>query len=228
MDAPNRISYLLCAALLYAGGITAAALQSAPPGNVPGSLVEAAPGVPLPVDGLVWILAPAKPELSRLYVHSAAENMHRGKNLARSTFFLDAKATVDLPGTAAKNRTESYTPVLFVRETTDEQEARDSRAAGNEPVNEYGLVLLRLQPAGANRIVFGIAANPIAGKPKLVLDKVPVLTERIAGGQWRKITPQQPLANGEYALAFVDEAGVDASVDVYDFGVGPSMPVKKP
>jgi hypothetical protein len=154
--------------------------------------------------------------------------LHRGRNLARNTFFLDARATIDLPGASAKNRTDSLTPILFVRETTGKREAQDSRAAGNGPVNQYSLVLLRVQPAGANRIVFGIPANPIAGKPKLVLDKVPILTERIAGGEWRKISPQQPLANGEYALTFVDEVGADVSLDVYDFGVGPAPAPKKP
>ena len=94
--------------------------------------------------------------------------------------------------------------------------------------NQYRPVLLRLEAVGPNRVVFGYKASPLAGKPKLVADEVQILTEQIAGGEWRKITPQQPLANGEYALSFMVEGGSGVSLDVYDFGVGPAAPTKKP
>ena len=151
-----------------------------------------------------------------------------GRISPRAPFFSNVAVTVELPGTSANTRTDSRTPVLFVRKTTDEQEAEDSRSAGNEPVNQYRLVFLRLAVAGGKRVVFGFKVNPIAAKPKLVVEEVPTLTEQIAGGAWRKITPQQPLANGEYALGFINEDGTEAFAGVYDFGVGPASPVKKP
>ena len=233
MPARARLKSLCCAALLGAAGLAVGAAQSPQAESASiSATTEAAPGISLPVTGLVWILntSAAKPELSRLYVHSAAVNMHRGANFAREalgSFFVDAKVTNDLPGIAATIRTDSRTPVLFVRKTTDEQEADDSHSAGQQPVNQYHPVLLQLQVAGPNRVVFGFTANQIAGKPKLVAKEIPALIEQIASGQWRKITPRQPLADGEYALTFEDAASTAVGVDVYDFGVGPVQPAKK-
>jgi hypothetical protein len=236
MNAPVRLMSLVWAAFLCVVGVVAisASGQSGLPDSASaGGAPEAAPGIPLPANGLVWILDPVatKPDLSRLYVHSGAENQHRGRNLAEGavfSFFSNVKITIDLPGPSAGTRTKSNTPVLFVRMTTDEQEAEDSRAAGSEPVGKYQLVLLGVERAGKNRVVFGFASSSGGlSKPKMVASQVAILTQQI-GNEWRKITPQQPLANGEYAVTWENDAGTNATADVYDFGVGPAPPAKNP
>jgi hypothetical protein len=188
---------------------------------------EAVPGMPLPPEGLVWILdSPAdKPQLLRLYVNSGANNLHRGKNLLRSQVFANAVITVDLPMAAAKIRIASHSPVIFIRMTTDEQEEAESLRAGNVNVVQTRFVLLRLHPAGESRALLAISAPQIAGAAIVKEDVVDSTTEQIAGGPWRKIAPAQPLPDGEYAVALVPTSVkdvTDITSEAYDFGVGPA------
>jgi hypothetical protein len=228
MVASSRLRSLLCATLLGVSGVASAAAQSAPVSDA--SATQAASGVSLPTSGLVWILdsAASTPQLTRLSVRSAISNQHRADNLARSSAFLASFSTWEIPGRFAPTRIDAGIPVLFVGKTTDEQEADDSRSAGNSPVSQYHIVLLRLKTVGQDRQVFGYAQNQLTIKLTLKTDEIAVRTEEIAGGQWRKITPQEPLANGEYAITFMDTTRTLISGDVYDFGVGPAVPVKKP
>lgn len=185
-------------------------------------VAEAAPGLPLPDNGLVWILdsASGKPKLSRLYVNSGEGNLHRAKNFLRGSFFLDAVSTVEVPMPAAKVRSIGHTPIIFFRLTTDEQEEKASLAAGNANVVQTHLVLLHVHPIGDVRVLFGFTAHQIAGAVKLKEDVVDTSTEEIAGSAWRKITPTQPLPDGEYAVALMPDSVKDANSEVYDFGIG--------
>jgi hypothetical protein len=194
---------------------------------------EAAPGIPLPEKGSVWILDSAsdKPGLSRIYVNSGVPNLHRGKNFLRGSLFLDAIETVDLPSASAEIRIASHSPIIFVRTSTDQREEADSLAAGHTNVIQSHFLLLRMHVAGNARVLCGFKAPQIAGGVTLEEDEVDTLTEEIAGGFWQKITSKQPLPDGEYAIALMPDDKKNANTEAYDFGIGlqvKPVPAKKP
>jgi hypothetical protein len=191
---------------------------------------EVAPGIQLPSRGMVWILdvAQNKPELTRIYVNGASENMHRGGNFARAQVLMKQVVTLGLRGGAAKLRVDSRTPVVFVRKSTEEEEESDSQAAGNGNVPQAHYVLLHLPVVRDSRVVCDFSSAPIAGKPTRLQVTVEISMEQVANGQWWRISPRQPLPDGEYAIAFMPDDKTQSQTEVYDFGIGaPKLPTAK-
>jgi hypothetical protein len=63
----------------------------------------------------------------------------------------------------------------------------------------------------------------LLGKVTNQEDIVPTTAEVISGGQWVKLTPEHPLAPGEYALVeMLDPKTIN--MFVWDFGVDPNAP----
>lgn len=189
----------------------------------------------LPAEGLVWILdSPSdKPQLVRLYLNSGANNQHRGKNFLRAQVFANARMTVDLPMPAAKTRIANHSPVIFIRMTTEEQEEAETSRAGNASVLQRRFVLLRAHPAGQSRQLLALSVVQFTEEMTAKEDIVDSTTEQIAGGLWRRITPAQPLPDGEYAVALLPMSVkdvADITSEAYDFGVGPAAALrpKKP
>ena len=182
---------------------------------------EVAPGLPLPVYGMVWILDQAenKPQLARVYLNSAHVNGHRAENFVRAQFLvLKMDATIELPGTAAKLRINSHAPAIFVRKSEEEEEELQSAANAKNVQAHY--VLLRLRVAGDHRVVTSFSAWQLGLKPSRHEDVVDALTEEVAAGQWLKITPRQALPDGEYALVHMPDDKKLFEPHAYDFGIG--------
>ena len=231
---------LILAVLLYAVAAVHAAQQkgrtqspsSVAAATAPGpdsSPVEIAPGIPLPPKGIVWILdkAEEKQELVRVSLNKASFNRHVGENVARTQFFLKAVATLELPEAAAKLRLSSRTPVIYVHKSVEEEEEVQSAATG---VVKGHYVLLRTRVVGGRRVIYGFSESPLFGKfNRQKEDEVEVISEEIAAGQWLKLTPKQPLPDGEYAVNKLPDDKKIGETFVYDFGIGalPAQPPQK-
>jgi hypothetical protein len=190
---------------------------------------EVAPGIPLPPKGIVWILdkAEGKPELVRVSLSNASFNRHVGENVARTQFLLKSVATLELPDAAAKLRISSRTPVIYVRRSVVEEEELQSAATGGVKVH---YVLLRTRVVDGRRVIYGFSASPFFGKfTRQKADEVEVISEEVAAGQWLKITPKQPLPDGEFAVNRMPDDKRIAETFVYDFGIGapPTQPPQK-
>jgi len=182
---------------------------------------EIAPGIRLPDKGVVWILdgAPERPESVRVFHNNAKFNRHTGENLIGGLVMgplSKCTSTVDLPGAAAKVRIHSHSPVILVRRTPEEEEEMESTANGNALSRH--LALVRMQVDHDHRVVNSFSTW--VGKTSRHENLVGFSTEEIEGGNWVKLTPREPLPDGEYALVQLpDDKKLFESV-VYDFGVG--------
>jgi len=189
------------------------------------ALFEVAPGIPLPQRGIVWVLdtTEGKPELVRVSLSNASFNRHIGENIARSQFFLKSVATLELPDAAAKLRVSSRTPVIYVRRSAEEEEELQSASTG--AVNVH-YVLLRTRVVDGRRVIYGFSAAPFGKYVRQKEDEVEVISQEVATGQWLKITPKQPLPDGEYAVNRMPDDRKLAESFVYDFGIG--IPATQP
>jgi hypothetical protein len=231
--------YLVYAVLLCAAAAAHAAQQTGAtqsPSSVAAATApssdsspfEIAPDIPLPPKGIVWILdkAEGKPQLVRVSLNNASFNRHVGENVARTQFFLKSVATLELPDAAAKLRVSSRTPVIYVRRSVEEDEVQP--AATGVVKGHY--VLLRTRVVDGRRVIYGFSESPFFGEfNRQKEDEVEVMSEEIAAGQWLKLTPKQPLPDGEYAVNRLPDDKKIGETFVYDFGIGapPKQPPQK-
>lgn len=186
---------------------------------------EVAPGIPLPANGMVWILDQAedKPELVRIYLSNALANRHVGENVARAELWVVKEvSTLDLLGAAARLRVHSRTPAIFIRKSVVEEEELQSAANAKSVDSHY--VLLRMRALKDRRELCSFSYWRFGGKRTRHEDDVEAQTEEIANGKWLMITSKQPLANGEYAVVRMPEDKTQAGTLAYDFGIGPLPP----
>jgi hypothetical protein len=236
MQSKHLLKSLVCTALFCAAAVSGAgqekeATQSSSSVEVKAisssdtAQFEVAPGIQLPANGIVWILdmAESKPDLVRIYHNNASPNRHRGANFARTQFLLKQVLTFELPDAAAKLRVSNRTPIIFVRKSAVEEELQS--AANGKSVQAHH-VLLRMRIADDRRVLCYASYGQIAGKPTRHEDEVEVLTEEVAAGQWLKITPKQPLPDGEYAVAHMPDDKALIETFAYDFGIG--APARQP
>jgi len=142
-----------------------------------------------------------------------------------------------VPGPRSEIQLHVAEPVFYVRIGNDEPDTGSSNAmivatdgAGNNPEREASsggaessdYVIERLDARQDLRVVdsFRLA---LLGRNRPQPDVTELREEPQPGGRWLKLTPEQPLAFGEYAL--VEVLSVQAvNLDVWDFGVHPDAP----
>jgi len=183
--------------------------------------IEAAPGVPLPAKGMVWILDQTenKPQLARIFLSHIHPNGHRAENVVRAQFLvLRMDSSMELPGIAAKLRVNSHTPAIFIRKSQEEEEEMQSAPNGKNVQEHY--VLLRLHLAGDVRVVCTFTAWEFGLKQNRHEDIVEASIEEVAAGEWLKITPKQPIPDGEYAVVHMPDDKRYFESNAYDFGIG--------
>lgn len=190
------------------------------------SLIEIVPGIPLPPYGTAWILDSTenKSRLVRLRPSGAVANKHAGENLARAEFMvLKDVSTLDLFGASAGLRISSHTPAIFIRKSDSELQQPQSAIAATAAASHY--VLVRMRAVENRRVLCSFSYWKLGGKRTRHEEGVEASTEEIAGGRWLKLTPKQPLADGEYAVVSMPEDKTQAGTSAYDFGVGaPARP----
>ena len=143
---------------------------------------------------------------------------------------------VQVPGPRSEVQLHVAEPVFYVRIGGDEPDSSSSNAmvvptyGANNPEREApsggaessDYVIERLDARQDLRVVdsFRLA---LLGRNRPQPDVTELREEPQPGGRWLKLTPEQPLAFGEYAL--VEVLSVQAvNLDVWDFGVHPDAP----
>ncbi len=190
-----------------------------------------APGLRLPDDGGVFLLDTYQNQAQLDELQQAGGELKRNTkaNILRGTInpLASAKQTIELPGEHAHVQSHVSLPSLYVNLEPDQgatgaasapAKAKDDNAS---PPPEERFKIIRAESKGGKRIAGGVKIA-VYGKVKTDERFVAATVTPMTGG-WVKITPTEPLATGEYAIAeMLGKEGMN--LYVWDFGVNPSAP----
>jgi hypothetical protein len=205
---------------------------------------DVSPGLRLPDQDGVWALDTFhdQPELVALTQNSGGVNRETSHNVLRSALnpLGGMQQSVQIPGAESKVKLHVNDPALYVSITgADDNEADtsaltvDTHGAGsakdkNSPSSansQYAIVRVRSNFKKDYRVVSGIKIG-VAGKVTQTEDVIPTVLQVMPGNRWMKLTPQQPLTIGDYALMELLGPG-EVNLSVWDFRIDPQGPDNK-
>jgi hypothetical protein len=188
---------------------------------------KVAPGLRLPEDGGVFLLDTYqnKPQLDELQQSGGELNKNTKSNILRAAInpLASAKQTIELDGARAKIQSHTAVPALYVNIDPRDANGTLALAKGEPPPLPAAerFKIVRAEIKNGKRIAGAIKIAPY-GKVKPDERFVPATVQEISGG-WVKLSPQQPLPTGEYAV--VELLGKEGmNLYVWDFGVNASAP----
>jgi hypothetical protein len=203
--------------------------------------LEIKPGLRLPGEGSVVVLDTFQdtPELVPVPQEGSDLNKETAHAVQKKAIHPASSAheIVEVPGPRAEIQLHVPVPVFYVRIGVDEPDPSGGNAltvathgvgavpdrevsAGGAESSDY--VIERLDARQDVRIVdsFRIA---LLGANRPQPDIIEMREEPQPGGRWLKLTPEQPLDFGEYALVEVLSPQA-VNVDVWDFGIHSDAP----
>lgn len=201
------------------------------------------PGLRLPDQDGVWALDTFhdQPELVALTQNSGGVNRETGHNVLRAALnpLGGVKQSVQIPGAESRVKLHVNDPALYVSITGADDNEADPAAVtvethgassvkdknGSSLNSQYAIVRVRSNFKKDYRIVSGINIG-VAGKVTQTQDVIPTTSQVLPGDRWVKLTPQQPLTIGDYALMEVLGAG-EVNLSVWDFRIDPQGPDNK-
>jgi hypothetical protein len=195
-------------------GYTALALsqaQAPPPDSVSSDDISVAEGLQLPTYGHVWALDTWKGmrELVRLRPPDMTDE---------PGFSLKLRRTIEFKGEAALVRMHDTAPLFFLRGVSggDSSDARSD------------LAIIRLTVTGQRRSASkdAMAQLKLQGKQQdsQSPDVIGLKQQRIGTTDWYRLSPQQVLTPGEYALVPLPSSPGFATGELFDFAVDPQAP----
>ena len=186
---------------------------------------QVAPGLRLPQDGGVFLLDTFQnqPQLDELQQSGGELNKNTKSNILRAAInpLASSKQTIELDGPRAKIQSHTGVPAIYVN--IDPQNATGVPAAAEPPPlpSAERFKIVRAEIKNGKRIAGAIKIAPY-GKVKADERFVAATVQELGGG-WVKLSPREPLASGEYAVAeMLGKEGMN--LYVWDFGVNPSAP----
>jgi len=197
---------------------------------------EVAPGLRLSDEGGVYVLDTYNNEAELVEIQQAGGDLNRGTkaNILRAAInpLSGAKQNIELPEAHAKVQAHASLLSVFINVSADTANGAPAVASGAEelghvpedsaalPASER-FKIIRVESKG-NKRVAGALKVGVTGKTKTDERFVGATVTTMSGG-WVKLTPIDPLPNGEYAVA--EMLGKDSiNLYVWDFGVNPGAP----
>jgi hypothetical protein len=202
-----------------------------------------APNLRLPDEDGVWALDTFRnsPELVALTQNTGGVNRETGHNVIRATLnpLGGMKQSVQIPGAESEVKLHVDDPALYVSITgVDDNEAETTAVTvethgassvkdknGSSVKSQYVIVRVTSNFKKNYRTVSGIKIGA-TGKVTQTEDLIPTTIEVLPGDRWVKLTPQQPLTIGDYALMEVLAPG-EVNLSVWDFRIDPRGPDNK-
>jgi hypothetical protein len=180
-----------------------------------------AEGVRLPDYGGVYLLDTfgGKPQLVELVQNGSEINKQTGRNILRSVINplpMGLKQTIELKAKRARVQSHTGQPEIYVDVHYDDDPASPSNMRADE---RFRLVRVQVK-AKENRRVVGNLKIALTGKLKEQRDLIPMKVMNFTT-EWLKITADQPLQPGEYALIEM-LTPTQMNLYVWDFGVDPN------
>ncbi len=198
---------------------------------------EVAKGLELPDEDGVFVLDTYQgtPELVELPPMDLSMNQKNKHGLSTLNPLAGQKASLELAGAHAKvhlhvNDPEIYLSLdtgdaaplkthAFTVQTEGVKEAANRKHGAHSPSS--GFAIVHVDERRAVRIVGAIHVSA-TGNVTQDEDVIAAKTEVVAGKHWLKLTPEKPLAIGEYALVEILSPS-DINQTVWDFRVDPRM-----
>ena len=183
-----------------------------------------------------------QPELVALTQNSGGVNRQTGHNVLRAALnpLGGIQQNVQIPGAESKVKLHVNDPALYVSIAgVDDNEADssavtvDTRGAGSikdknavsSANSQYAIVRVRSNFKKDYRVVSGIKIG-VAGKVTQTEDVIPTTVQILPGNRWIRLTPQQPLTIGDYALMELLGPG-EVNLSVWDFRIDPQGPITR-
>ena len=199
---------------------------------------EVAKGLELPDQDGVFVLDTFQgtPELVQLAASDLGLNPSNRKGLASLNPLAGSRASLELDGAHAKVHLHVNDPEIFISlDSKDEAEQLLSHAmtvqthGGKEVASpkhgarspQSGFAIVKVDERKAVRIIGAIHVSP-TGNVTQSEDVIPAKVEVLPGKHWIKLTPETPLAMGEYALVEILSPS-DIGQSVWGFRVDPRM-----
>jgi hypothetical protein len=198
---------------------------------------EVAKGLELPDEDAVFALDSFEgaPELVELLPVDLAMEAKSWRGLNTLNPLAASKAQIELEGAHAKVHLHTGTPVIYLSlasrddaetvlspalpvHTNGAKEAVNRKHGAHSPAS--GFAIVRADERNTVRVIGAVHVS-LRGAVTQDEDAVPATVEALPGKHWLKITPQKPLATGEYALVEVLSAS-EMNQSVWDFRVDPA------
>jgi hypothetical protein len=199
---------------------------------------DVSPGLRLPDQDGVWALDTFRdsPELVALAQNSGNVNRETTHNVLRATLnpLGGVQQSIQIPGAESKVKLHVDEPALYVSILgADDNEADTSaltvethgagsaknKDAASSVNSQYAIVRVRSNFKKDYRVVSGIKIS-VGGKVSQAEDVIPTVAQVLPGGRWVRLTPQQPLTIGDYALMELLAPG-EVNLSVWDFRIDP-------
>jgi len=188
---------------------------------------EVAPGLHLPDEGGIFLLDTYQnqPQLAELQQSGGDVDKNTKSNILRAAInpLAGAKQTIELPGAHAKIQSHTAVPSLYINIEANDAPATVQASTGQppSPPATERFKIIRIDVKGSKRVA-GAVKIAVTGKMKTDERFVAATVTTMTGG-WVKLTPTDPLAAGEYAVAeMLGKEGIN--LYVWDFGVNPNAP----
>ncbi len=194
-----------------------------------------AEGLELPDEDGVFVLDTYQgtPELVELVSHDLSMNAKSRKGIGVLNPLATQKASLEIEGSHARVHLHVAEPAIYLSLGVDEQiepvltHPITVNTGGAKAVNgkhgaqspQSGFVIVRVDERQAVRIVGAIKLSP-NGQVTQDEDTIPTKVEELPGKRWLRVTPQQKLSFGEYALVEIISPS-DINESVWDFRVDP-------
>jgi hypothetical protein len=191
---------------------------------------EVAPKLRLPDGGGVYVVDyfQSTPELVELTQQTSEINIDRKGNILRQTVnpLASSKQKIEVTGPHSKVQVHVARPSVYINvdDTNPGNSANPDKtddALLMPPPKPERYRFLRMQVGKDSRVVGNLKVK-FTGKMEQEQSFIPTKGEPISGG-WIKITPEQDLAPGEYAV--VEMLGQkEFNLYVWDVGINPAAP----
>ena len=156
-----------------------------------------------------------KPELAEIVQNGSELNKGEKKSVLRAAVNpLSTKQAFEIKGEHAQIQSHTARPNIYI----DIDEGPQNDAALNERFR-----LVRVEVKKDRRSVGNVKVS-LSGKVTEQNNFVPGTVAKLGTGEWIKLTPNQDLAPGEYAVVEMLNPQ-EMNLYVWDFGVNPHAPV---
>jgi hypothetical protein len=184
-------------------------------------------GLELPSHGHVWARDSfdGHPQLVQLKFVPVEVDTHAASNFLKTQmapFIYKPKESIEIAGASANVQLHDPGASIYIRGYAIA--ASDDDADAPETSTHMDLTLVKVEPKKDRRIVSTFAFRQITGKAARSNQTVAATIQQLGNTDWQRITPNEPLLPGEYAIVCMPRGQNLFAGRVFDFAIDPKAP----